>query len=55
MGINLCSVEGIEWTKQSDGQLVDLTIKFIPEIHDNIPHDIAEIKLEDVSDIWPLR
>lgn len=30
MGINLCSVEAISWEKQSDGQLVDLTIHFIP-------------------------
>jgi len=31
MGINLCSVEALSWTKQSDGQLVSLTIHFIPE------------------------
>lgn len=30
MGINLCSVEGLTWTKQEDGQLVSLTIHFIP-------------------------
>jgi hypothetical protein len=30
MGINLCSVEAISWTKQDDGQLVSLTIHFIP-------------------------
>jgi hypothetical protein len=30
MGINLCSVEGMSWRKQPDGQLVDLTIHFIP-------------------------
>jgi len=30
MGINLCSVEGMSWTKQADGQLVSLTIHFIP-------------------------
>ena len=30
MGINLCSVEGITWTRQDDGQLVSLTIHFIP-------------------------
>ncbi len=30
MGINLCSVDSIEWTKQSDGQLTQLTIHFIP-------------------------
>ncbi len=31
MGINLCSVESISWTKQDDGQLVSLQIHFIPE------------------------
>lgn len=31
MGINLCSVEAITWTKQNDGQLVSLTIHFKPE------------------------
>ena len=31
MGINLCSVEAISWQKQSDGQLVNLTIHFLPE------------------------
>lgn len=30
MGINLVSVEGVTWTKQDDGQLVSLTIHFIP-------------------------
>ena len=30
MGINLCSVEGLSWTKQADGQLVSLTIHFTP-------------------------
>ena len=30
MGINLCSVESITWTRQKDGQLVNLTINFIP-------------------------
>jgi hypothetical protein len=32
MGINLCSVDAISWQKQSDGQLANLTIHFIPEI-----------------------
>lgn len=31
MGINLCSVEAVSWTRQSDGQLVNLTIHFLPE------------------------
>lgn len=30
MGINLCSVEGVSWTRQKDGQLVSLTIHFLP-------------------------
>jgi hypothetical protein len=30
MGINLCSVEGMGWTRQEDGQLVSLTIHFKP-------------------------
>ena len=31
MGINLCAVEAITWTKQDDGQLVSLMIHFIPD------------------------
>ena len=30
MGINLVSVEALTWTKQDDGQLVNLTIHFTP-------------------------
>ena len=30
MGINLCSVDSIEWRRQDDGQLVDIKINFIP-------------------------
>ena len=30
MGINLCSVDSIEWTRQEDTQLVSLTIHFRP-------------------------
>ena len=30
MGVNLCSVEAISWTRQDDNQLVNLTIHFIP-------------------------
>ena len=30
MGINLCSVDSITWTTQPDGQLVNVTINFIP-------------------------
>ena len=31
MGINLCSVDTISWQKQSDGQLTNLTIHFLPK------------------------
>jgi hypothetical protein len=31
MGINLCSVKSVDWLQQEDGQLVELTINFIPE------------------------
>ena len=31
MGINLCSVDAISWQKQDDGQLVNLSIHFLPE------------------------
>lgn len=36
MGINLCSVDSIEWIKRDDGQLVSLTINFIPKNTDRI-------------------
>lgn len=31
MGINLCSVDSVSWVEQDDGQIVSLTIHFIPE------------------------
>lgn len=31
MGINLVAVKSLTWTRREDGQLVDLTIHFIPE------------------------
>ena len=31
MGINLASVHSILWSEQDDGQLVSLTINFLPE------------------------
>jgi hypothetical protein len=30
MGINLCSVDSVSWEERDDGQLVNLTIHFIP-------------------------
>lgn len=35
MGINLVSVDSIEWEKRVDGQLVSLTINFIPNEDNN--------------------
>lgn len=32
MGINLCSVGSIWWEEMPDGQLVRVTINFIPEV-----------------------
>lgn len=37
MGINLVSVEGMSWTRQDDGQLVSLTIHFVPAPVPNDP------------------
>jgi len=31
MGINLCSVSMISWSRRDDGQLVELVISFSPE------------------------
>ena len=33
LGINLCSVEGIEYERRKDGQLESLTIRFLPSIN----------------------
>lgn len=30
MGINLCNVDSITWTRMDDGQLVNLCINFCP-------------------------
>ena len=30
MGINICSVQSVEWSELQDGQLIDIVIKFIP-------------------------
>jgi hypothetical protein len=43
MGINLCSVDSLTWTKQADGQIVNMTINFIPSAPS------VESILEDVS------
>jgi hypothetical protein len=44
MGINLCAVDSITWTKQDDGQLVNLFINFIPE--NMVQHNIKPWKGE---------
>jgi hypothetical protein len=31
MGINLCSVEALTWTRKDDGQLVSMIIHFLPK------------------------
>ena len=31
MGINLCSVDALTWTRKDDGQLVNLSIHFLPK------------------------
>jgi hypothetical protein len=36
MGINLCAVEGMSWTRQDDGQLISLTIHFLPATEEEI-------------------
>jgi hypothetical protein len=42
MGINLCSVEGMSWTRQDDGQLVSLTIHFEPADISPVNPDILD-------------
>jgi hypothetical protein len=32
MGINLCAVSGVTWEKLPDGQLVTVTIHFVPDV-----------------------
>jgi hypothetical protein len=31
MGINLCSVESMTWAEQDDGQLLSLSVQFVPD------------------------
>ncbi len=49
MGINLCSVEALSWTEQADGQLVSLTIHFLPEsqFDSTATHLVAETRCPD--------
>ena len=32
MGINLCAVEGMSWSRLPDGQLVSVTVHFLPDL-----------------------
>ena len=32
MGINLVSVESVSWSELGDGQIIELTIEFIPTL-----------------------
>jgi hypothetical protein len=35
MGISLRAVDSLSWTRQHDGQLVSLTVHFIPSLKEN--------------------
>lgn len=48
MGINLVSVESISWTEQPDGQLVDFSIKFVPN-NNTIYNYIKESGLDNLA------
>lgn len=45
MGINLCSVHGIEWTETTGGQVIDFTIHFIPA-----PEDGVDLRAEEADE-----
>ena len=51
MGINLCSVDSIEWTKQADGQLLNLKINFLPLQHPSnfITDEEVDILLQTIN------
>lgn len=42
MGINLCSVESVTWSKQDDGQLFRVAITFIPDAVTGKEHHESE-------------
>lgn len=50
MGINLGNVKNIEYNRQKDGQLKDLTIHFIPE--KGIKESIPDFDVKDNADKW---
>ena len=45
MGINLCSVESVTWTRRDDTQLEDISIKFIPEERRKHTYDAAHARI----------
>ena len=51
MGINLCSVEAISWQKQEDGQLINLTIHFLPKNQQSILERLQEILGKSAKEI----
>ena len=57
MGINLCSVESVSWSRQDDGQLTNLTINFTPSKEDvcGVPPgtSTADYVLKTVSECLP--
>ncbi|MDE2100470.1 MAG: hypothetical protein KGL39_24715 [Patescibacteria group bacterium] len=61
MGINLCSVEAMSWTKQGD-QLVSLTVHFVPNYdpkpeYESVRNELntALVKLDEVRSEYYLR
>lgn len=48
MGINLCSVESVSWSRQDDGQLTNLTINFTPS-----QGDLSEDRPKEVCGVPP--
>lgn len=48
MGINLCSVEAISWTRQDDKQLVSLTVHFLPDPNPEPPDDFGAVEQPQV-------
>jgi len=51
MGINLCCVEGISWTRQNDGQLVSMTVHFIPNPDGDPRGKLQEGEIKKVYEI----
>ena len=49
MGINLCSVDAISYQKMDDGQLVNLTIHFLPA--EEKVHEIVDPPNTEVSQL----